>query len=171
MGLRSSSLCELIFENCFLPETARLGEEGAGFSIALFQLDSGRIAIGAAATGIVWETIERLWSHGTLEEGAQQNFGGYFAELLAIRNLITTASELKDKGQRISGLSSSVKLLATELAMRVTSEAMTQLGMRSSFSETELERFWRDAKALQIVEGTNQIQRIVLATHLAGMMA
>ena len=165
MGLRASSLGELIFENCFVPEERLLGAEGQGLEVALSQLDAGRISIGVVGVGITEEILRRGWP-SLHEEGDKQSVSGYFARWQAIKSLVEKASALKDKGQKISTFASQIKLLGTDLAMEVTSYMSLLLGAEGVKVENEFERYFRDAKALQIVEGTNQVQQRVLAKAL-----
>lgn len=178
MGLKASALTELIFEDCFVPDSQRLGNEGDGFSVALSQLDAGRIGIGACGTGLATAAIERMQKELNSDFGKQclfkdaiaQKFGEYYAKLQAVKALITTASELKDQNQDIKVLASHIKLLGSDLAMEVSQDVVHFLGERGFQEEEQVERFFRDAKALQIVEGTNQIQRLVIAREMEKMV-
>lgn len=174
LGLRASSLAELIFENAFIPETSRLGKEGEGFIVALSQLDGGRITIGLCGYALAVETITRVFKYFKSEEaqgreilsGNKLALANFYAETQAIKSLLTDAARLKDKNEKITLLASQVKLLGSDLAMKVTSEAMNLCGEIASTKAFEIERLFRDSKALQIVEGTNQIQRTVLAREM-----
>jgi len=178
LGLKASALTELIFEDCFIPEGQLLGKEGDGFGVALSQLDAGRIGIGACGTGIAIAVIERMQQelngdfgrNCAFKEAISQKFSEYYARLQAIKLLITTASTLKDSQQDIKVLASQIKLLGSELAMETSQDLVHFLGERGFREEEEVERFFRDAKALQIVEGTNQIQRLVLAREMEKMV-
>jgi alkylation response protein AidB-like acyl-CoA dehydrogenase len=179
LGLRSSTLAELIFEDCRLPESARLGAEGQGFTVALSQLDAGRITIGAAGLGIAIEVIERAWRFLTdreagggerFEDASRQTLAEHFAYAQAVRTLIGQAADLKDRGERFTVLASQIKLMGSDLAVRAAHDAIQAMGFAGGLEENEVERYLRDAKALQIVEGTNQIQRLVLAREVASMM-
>jgi butyryl-CoA dehydrogenase len=178
LGLRASPLAELIFEECEIPESHRIGEEGEGFKVALSQLDSGRIAIGVIGIALTTEAIERVFQFFLGEakerpeefEAARLSVSDYFARAQAIRSLTATASLLRDQGKRITTPAAQIKLLASDLAMQATSESVTLIGPAGSLREYEIERLMRDSKALQIVEGTNQIQRAVLAREMEEMM-
>jgi len=178
LGLKASSLTELIFEDCFIPEAQRLGKEGEGFTVALSQLDTGRIGIGACGTGLATAAIERMQKelNGNFGQSCPfkdtiaHKFGEYYARLQAVKSLITIASELKDQDQDIKVLASHIKLLGSDLAMEVSHDLVHFLGERGYQEEEEVERFFRDAKALQIVEGTNQIQRLVIAKEMEKMV-
>lgn len=165
LGLRASTLAELIFEDCFVPEDQRLGNEGQGFEVALSQLDAGRIAIGVVGVAATIEAIEAAWKTG-LSEGDTHHFAGYFAELVALRTLITAAAVRRDAGAEFATLASSLKLLGSDLAVKVCHDAVHFLGYEGCRSGSVVERLLRDSKALQIVEGTNQIQRLVLSRKL-----
>lgn len=172
MGLKASALAELVFEDAFIPEEKRVGQEGQGLTIALAQLEMGRIGIGVSGFGISCEAIERVWKSGVvLSDATKHSLAESHAHLQAMKSLIHTACERKDRGLEIGVLGSHIKLLATELAMRITSEAVVELGYLGYTREFEVERLMRDAKALQIVEGTNQIQRLVIARHLEECLA
>jgi alkylation response protein AidB-like acyl-CoA dehydrogenase len=177
LGLRASSLAELIFEECFIPTSQRLGKEGQGFQIALSQLDAGRISIGAAGVAAASEALERVTKHflkdavgseaGT--ESLEPYFAGYLARLLAIKTLIGAAATRRDKGENVTVMASSIKLLASDLAVEVCHDAVHYMGYEGCRTGSGVERLLRDAKALQIVEGTNQIQRLVLSRTLNEM--
>lgn len=179
LGLRSSSLAELIFEDAFLPESSRLGAEGEGLIVALSQLDAGRIAIGAVGAGLVTEAIERAWRYHkqresdgvTFPEAVKQGLGRHFAQLQAVKGLIALAADVRQKGLPFTALASQCKLLGSDLAMQATSDAVEWMGEDGYRVECEVERLMRDAKSLQIVEGTNQIQGLVLARELERMLS
>ena len=176
MGLRASSLAELIFEDCFVAEEDRLGNEGDGLAVALSQLDAGRITIGVVGVGLALEAIERAWQYhdehpNAISEAVRLNLAGYFAELAAVKALVTSAARAKDSLKTITTLASQVKLLGSDLAMKVTSEVVEAMGETGYRTDAEVERLMRDAKALQIVEGTNQIQKLVLTRQMGEMFS
>lgn len=175
LGLRASSLAELIFEDCFVPDADRLGSEGEGLSVALSQLDSGRIAIGVAGLGIAIEALERVWNfwikgNEGIPEGSAQELADPFALAQALRYLVAEAADQRDKSISFTTLASQIKLLGSDLAVKTSSFAVTLMGERGYIVENEVERLLRDAKSLQIVEGTNQIQRLVLARAMESSM-
>ncbi|NBT58200.1 acyl-CoA dehydrogenase [bacterium] len=175
LGLKSSSLTELILDHCRLPESFRLGAEGAGFSVALSQLDAGRIGIAATALGLAHETLEVLWKQGnqktfSFPEGIRAEWARYYASLQSLFALLTLTANKKEKGLKVTALASSCKLLASDLAMQMTSSAISSMGPLGLKPELGIERMMRDAKALQIVEGTNQIQALVLGRELDKMV-
>lgn len=165
LGLRASSLAELIFENCFIDEKMRLAEEGQGFVVALSQLDAGRISIGTCGLGIAIFVLEKLSSMG-LPEGDLEELSTYYARAQSIRSMILHASDYRDRKEPITALASMIKLLGSDLAMEITSFALTILGIAGQDKTLGIERLFRDSKALQIVEGTNQIQKKVLSRFL-----
>lgn len=175
LGLKSSSLTELIFESCRLPDSALLGSEGEGFTVALSQLDAGRVGIAATAIGLAQEALEIVWTQGAqnpfaFSDGKRFEWAQYFAELQAVVALLSLTATRKDQGLKITSLASQCKLLASDLAMKMTSSAVDTLGFAGLDPELGLERMMRDAKALQIVEGTNQIQKLVLSRELDRMV-
>jgi len=176
MGLCASSLAELIFEDCFLPEDRRLGQEGDGLKVALSQLDGGRITIGAIGVGLAIEAIERSWHYylkagQPIPEALRAQSAYLYAELQAARSLIRTAAIEKDANRPITRIAAQSKLLGSDLAMKVTSLAIEWMGEAGYRRENEVERLFRDAKALQIVEGTNQVQPEVIAREMEKMLS
>jgi alkylation response protein AidB-like acyl-CoA dehydrogenase len=168
LGLWSSTLAELIFEDCLIPESLRLGKEGEGFSIALSQLDGGRIGIAACGIGVALEALERV-SSMPQPEGVQHRLATHLAYLQAAKSLLWEVADRKDRGEKITLGAAEVKMLASDLAMQITSDAVEFMGEYGYTRGGEVERMMRDAKALQIVEGTNQIQRIVIAREIRKM--
>ena len=178
MGLKASSLGELIFENCRIPVTRRLGEEGEGFKVALSQLDAGRIAIGVAGIAIAIEAIENAWSYLLtrqteenipFEASARESLARLYAEAQSLKLLVTAVSEQKDEGKPVTLLASQLKLKGSDLAMHASSECISLVGPIAARREMQWERLFRDAKALQIVEGTNQVQTLVISREIDSM--
>lgn len=174
LGLRASTLAELIFEDVFVPEANRIGEEGQGFEVALSQLDSGRISIGAVSLAAIIESVSIAWkylkAHPTpMSDAALRMLAQHFAQAQAIYSLMLQAAALRDKGEKFTLFAAQIKLLASELAMRTTSDAVHFMGIDGTRPENHVERLFRDAKALTIVEGTTQVQQLVLARELDGM--
>lgn len=169
LGLKSSSLSELIFEDCLVPAERLLREEGFGLKIALSQLDSGRITIGAIGIGLAIEALELTMKHFRDNKApldAYQDFSVLYSKVQAAKALVPIASELLDQKKPIKSLASQIKLLGSDLAMEVADRAMSLVGYPATLPHNHWERLFRDAKALQIVEGTNQIQALVLARQL-----
>lgn len=176
MGWKVSPTREVLFQNCFVPEENRLLGEGEGFKVALGGLDAGRITIGSIAVGLadralsesVKYSLERQQFDQPIFEfqGLQFMMADMACEVEASRLLVERASQLLDAGKLNSKLCSMAKLKATDVAMKVTTDAVQIHGGVGYTTEYPVERMMRDAKVLQIVEGTNQIQRVVIARHL-----
>lgn len=176
MGWKTSPTRELIFENCFVPEENRLLAEGEGFKVAMGGLDKGRVAIAAIGVGCAQRALDESirYALGRQQfkqaifdfQGLQFMLSDMATETEASRLLVHAAALSIDSGKPNSKLCSMSKLKATDTAMKVTTDAVQVLGGVGYTSEYPVERFMRDAKVLQIVEGTNQIQRVVIARHL-----
>ncbi|MBY0371228.1 acyl-CoA dehydrogenase, partial [bacterium] len=173
LGLRASTLAELVFENCFIPQDQLLGKRGEGFKVALSQLDAGRIAIGAAGVSAAAQGIEIAWKlipRDGSADGVRAIFAEHYAKLNGARAMMAQLSESRDKGEFLGPLAASFKLTASDLAIQVCHDAVHYLGYEGCRTGSGVERLLRDSKALQIVEGTNQIQRLVLSRALDGMV-
>lgn len=178
MGLHSSPTRELIFENCEIPATNRLGEEGQGFKIALSSLDGGRINIGAIAVGVAQAAFEMAanYSHEREQfgqpissfQGIQFMLADMAMKIEAARLLVYEAAYKLDEGQNAGMYASMAKCFATDVAMEVTTNAVQVLGGAGYVRDYPVERYMRDVKVAQIFEGTNQIQRVVIARALLG---
>jgi alkylation response protein AidB-like acyl-CoA dehydrogenase len=178
MGLHSSPTRELIFENCEIPVANRLGEEGQGFKIALSSLDGGRINIGAIAVGVAQAAFETARNYSREREqfgqpisafqGIQFMLADMAMKIEAARLLVYEAAYKLDEGQNASMYASMAKCFATDMAMEVTTNAVQVLGGAGYVRDYPVERYMRDVKVAQIFEGTNQIQRVVIARALLG---
>ena len=176
MGLHSSPTRELIFENCEIPLASRLGEEGQGFKIALSSLDGGRINIGAIATGVAQAAFETATKYAHEREQFGQRISTFQAiqlmladmamKIEAARLLVYEAAYKLDEGQSAGMYCSMAKCFATDMAMEVTTNAVQVLGGAGYVRDYPVERYMRDVKVAQIFEGTNQIQRVVIARAL-----
>ena len=176
MGWRASPTREVIFENCFIPEENILIGVGEGFKVAMAALDKGRITIGAVAVGLSQRALDesvkyslsrQQFNHAIFEfQGLQFMMADMACEIEASRLLVQEAARLYDMGKPNQKIASFAKLKATDTAMKVTTDAVQILGGVGYTREYPLERFMRDAKVLQIVEGTNQVQRVVIARQL-----
>lgn len=164
LGLKTSTLAELIFEDCLIPESQRLGEEGQGFEVALSQLEAGRIGIAACGLGAATRSLELLFRAQI--KNVSDDLAEYYARLIALKSLMHTTTVLRSQGKSKAVLASSLKLLATDLAMELSSFAVENLSLDLCDARVEAERIFRDSKALQIVEGTNQIQKLVLSREM-----
>jgi butyryl-CoA dehydrogenase len=176
MGWKTSPTRELIFENCFVPIENLLLDEGKGFNVAMGGLDRGRIAIGAIGVGCSQRALDEAMRYALTRQqfkqaifdfqGLQFMLSDMATETEASRLLVQAAAVSIDQKKTNSKLCSMAKLKATDTAMKVTTDAVQVLGGVGYTSEYPVERFMRDAKVLQIVEGTNQIQRVVISRHL-----
>lgn len=177
MGLRASHTTTVSFQDTPIPVENRVGPEGAGFRIAMQALDAGRIAIGAIAVGIAQAALDQSLSYACEREQFGQAIIGFqgVSFLLAdmamavesSRLMVHRAAALRDAGRQHSLEAAMAKCHATDTAMRVTTDAVQVHGGSGYTNAFPVERMMRDAKVTQIFEGTNQIQRIVIARHLA----
>jgi alkylation response protein AidB-like acyl-CoA dehydrogenase len=177
MGLKASPVAQVAFDDARVPADRLLGAEGEGFKIAMGALDSGRLGIAACAVGLAQGALD--YAIGYAKERQQfgkriidfQGLGFILADaatqIAAARALTLHAARLKDAGQPYSIEAAQAKLFATDMAMKVTTDAVQVLGGAGYVADHPVERYMREAKVLQIVEGTNQIQRMVIARHLA----
>jgi butyryl-CoA dehydrogenase len=180
MGIRDSPAAELIFDDALVPEADRLGAEGDGLKVALGSLASGRISIAAACTGLARAALE----HATRYAAQRTQFGRPIAEqemiqailadaavaVEASRLLTWRAARLRDAGGSINAASSMAKMFASDTAMRVATDAVQVYGGAGYSRDNPVERFMRDAKGAQIYEGSNQIQRLIIAQQLVEEM-
>ncbi len=176
MGWKTSPTRELVFENCFVPDENLLLTEGKGFSVAMGGLDRGRVAIASIGVGCAQRALDESIKYALTRQqfkqpifdfqGLQFMLSDMATETEASRLLVQAAARSIDNNAPDSKLCSMAKLKATDTAMSVTTDAVQVLGGVGYTSEYPVERFMRDAKVLQIVEGTNQIQRVVIARHL-----
>ena len=178
MGWSSSPMREMLFEGCRVPRENLVGEEGMGFRIALSALDGGRLGIAASSVGLAQAALDASitftrdrsqFGRPVIENQAIQFMLADMAtETEASRRLYLEAARARDAGIDYSIAASMAKLHASDTAMRVTTDAVQLHGGYGYMQEYPVERYMREAKALQIVEGTNQIQRLVVGRHLAG---
>lgn len=181
MGLRSSPTGELIFDNCRVPASARLGAEGDGLKIALSSLDGGRVNIGAIAVGVSQAALDVAVRYAGERvafgkpigafEGIQFLLADMAMKTQAARLLVYDAASTIDSGQPVGVSAAMAKCFATDTAMAVTTDAVQALGGAGYVRDWPVERYMRDAKVGQIFEGSNQIQRIVIARGLLGEVA
>ena len=176
MGCHISHTMELILENVRVPVSMRVADEGEGFKIAMTALDSGRITIAAVALGVAKAAMDVAVSHAGQREQFGKPIGEYqgvsflLADMAvqyeAAKLLVQKAAWLKDAGKPFSTEAAMAKLAATDMAMKVTTDAVQVLGGSGYTQDFPVERYMREAKVLQIVEGTNQIQRLVIGRSL-----
>ena len=173
MGIRGSSTCELIFENCIVPKENLLGQEGKGFAIAMTTLDGGRVGIAAQALGIAQgafdETVKYVKERKQFGRpiSAFQNTQFQLADLKtkieAARLLVYSAAVAKDTKKRFSTDAAMAKLFAAEVAMEVTTKCVQLFGGYGYTRDYPVERMMRDAKITEIYEGTSEVQRMVIS--------
>ncbi|MET9297545.1 acyl-CoA dehydrogenase family protein [Streptomyces sp. NPDC003077] len=178
MGMKGSPTAQVHFDGVRVPDARRLGDEGQGFSVALAALDSGRLGIAACAIGVAQAALDEALAY----TASRNQFGRPIADFQGLRFLLAdmatqieagralylSAARLRDAGQPFSKEAAMAKLFCTDTVMRVTTDAVQLLGGYGYTLDFPVERYMREAKVLQIVEGTNQIQRVVIARHLAG---
>ncbi len=177
MGIKGSQTAELIFTDCEVPVENMLGREGEGFKIAMATLDRTRIGIGAQAVGIAQGALDLAVSYSkervqfgkpiAENQGIQFMLADMATKVEASRLLVYNAAEMVDRGDKNFGkYSAMAKMFASDSAMAVTNDAIQILGGYGYMKEYPAERMMRDAKITQIYEGTNQIQRLVIARDL-----
>ncbi|RNL70371.1 acyl-CoA dehydrogenase family protein [Streptomyces sp. I6] len=178
MGMKGSPTAQLHFDGVRVPDSRRIGDEGQGFAIALSALDSGRLGIAACAIGVAQAALDESLSYAT----GRRQFGRPIADFQGLRFMLAdmatkveagralylAAARLRDRGLPFSKEAAMAKLFCTDTAMQVATDAVQVLGGYGYTADFPVERLMREAKVLQIVEGTNQIQRMVIARHLAG---
>ncbi|MHC0433172.1 acyl-CoA dehydrogenase family protein [Streptomyces sp. O3] len=178
MGMKGSPTAQLHFDGVRVPDARRIGDEGQGFAIALSALDSGRLGIAACAIGVAQAALDEALAYAA----ERKQFGRPIADFQGLRFLLAdmatqieagralylAAARLRDTGRPFSRQAAMAKLFCTDAAMKVTTDAVQVLGGYGYTADFPVERLMREAKVLQIVEGTNQIQRMVIARHLAG---
>jgi alkylation response protein AidB-like acyl-CoA dehydrogenase len=177
MGLTGSTTATLDYDDVAVEAERRMGEEGQGLPIALEALDSGRLGIAAVAVGLAQAALD----HAVAYAGERETFGkpiiqhqglGFLladmaAAVESARATVLEAARRRDRGLPFGRQSSIAKLVATDAAMKVTTDAVQVLGGYGYTKDFPVERQMREAKVMQIFEGTNQIQRMVIARHLA----
>lgn len=178
MGIRSSATCQLKFHNVKIPKENLLGKEGQGFKIAMATLDGGRIGIAAQALGIAQGAYEAAveYSKERVQFGRpicqQQSIAFKIADmatkLRCARLLVYSAADLKQAHAPYGMESAMAKQYASDIALEVTNDALQIFGGSGYLKGMEVERFYRDAKITTIYEGTNEIQRVVIASHILG---
>lgn len=178
MGMKGSPTAQVHFDGVRVGDDRRIGEEGQGFAIALSALDGGRLGIAACAIGLAQAALDEALGYAA----GRQQFGRPIADFQGLRFMLAdmatqieagralylAAARLRDAGRPFAKQAAMAKLHCTDTAMRVTTDAVQILGGYGYTADFPAERYMREAKVLQIVEGTNQIQRMVIARHLAG---
>ena len=178
MGWQASPMRELLFEGCRVPAENRVGEEGIGFRVALAALDGGRLGIAACSVGLAQAALDAAvaftrereqFGRAVIEnQGVQFMLADMATGVEASRRLYREAARARDGGTPFTVGASMAKLFASDTAMRVTTDAVQLHGGYGYMQEYPAERYMREAKAMQIVEGTNQVQRMIIGRSLAG---
>lgn len=178
MGIRSSSTAELIFNDVKIPKENLLGKEGEGFKIAMSTLDGGRIGIASQALGIAQGAFDNAKEYAlervqfdmpiAFQQVNQFKFADMAIKLTNARNLIYTAAEKKQAHVPYGMESAMAKAYASDIALEVCNDALQIYGGNGYLKGMEVERAYRDAKITTIYEGTNEIQRVVIAAHILG---
>jgi alkylation response protein AidB-like acyl-CoA dehydrogenase len=176
MGLACDVTTQVLFDDARIPAAQLIGEEGRGMQVALSALDAGRLGIAAVATGIAQAALEHAVEYSkeriqfgspiSDNQGLQFMLADMATKVEQSRASYLHAARLKDAGRSFSRQASIAKLTATDAAMAVTTDAIQVLGGNGYTREYPVERLFRDAKVTQIFEGTNQIQRMVIARDL-----
>ena len=177
MGIRASATTELIFNNCRIPKENLIAKEGMGFIVAMKTLDSSRAGVGAQGVGVAQGAIDECikFAKGRIQFGQpitsfqaiQHMLADMQTQTEAARALVYSTARMMDSGARdFSRASAMAKLFATDTAMKVTIDAVQVMGGSGYMKEYPVEKMMRDAKILQIYEGTNQIQRNVIALDM-----
>jgi alkylation response protein AidB-like acyl-CoA dehydrogenase len=179
MGWHASPMRELLFDGCRVPAENLVGEEGQGFTVALAALDGGRLGIAACSVGVARAALNAAVAFAREREqfgrpvienqGLQFILADAATQVEAARRLYREAARARDQGRGTPLSCSMAKLFASDVAMRVTTDAVQAHGGYGYMAEYPVERYMREAKGLQIVEGTNQVQRMIIGRHLAGL--
>ncbi|MFI2509915.1 acyl-CoA dehydrogenase family protein [Streptomyces sp. NPDC018972] len=178
MGMKGSPTAQVHLDGVRVPDAKRVGEEGQGFAIALSALDGGRLGIAACAIGLAQAALDEALGYAAERrqfgkpiadfQGLRFMLADMATQIEAGRALYLAAARLRDAGRPFAKQAAMAKLHCSDTAMRVTTDAVQILGGYGYTADFPAERYMREAKVLQIVEGTNQIQRMVIARHLAG---
>lgn len=178
MGHRASNTVELFFEDVKVPAENLLAKEGMGFIIAMKTLDHTRAPIGAAGVGVARAALEYAIEYSktrvqfgkpiALFQNTSFKIAQMATEINAARHLVWHAAWLMDQGKRCSKESAMAKMYGSDLAMKVTTEALQILGGYGYMKDYPMEKLMRDAKLLQIYEGTNEIQRLIISNEVIG---
>ena len=181
LGIRSSTTAELHFNNVRVPKENLLGKEGKGFNIAMSTLDGGRIGIAAQALGIAQGAYEHALAYAkeriqfgqplAANQGISFKLADMYTKIDAARLLVYRAAEMKTNGERYGLRAAEAKMFASDMALEVVNDALQIYGGSGYMKGMEVERAYRDAKITTIYEGTNEIQRVVIAANIIGKAA
>ena len=178
LGIRASSTCELIFDECPVPRANVIGEVGKGYKIAIETLNEGRIAIGGQMTGLAQGALDHALAYAKQRkqfgqpiaefQGVQFDLAEMAVEVEAARLLVYNAGRLRDAGMPFVTEAAMAKYFASQIAERAASRAVEILGGVGFTKDYPVEKLYRDAKIGRIYEGTSNMQRILIAKHLLG---
>jgi butyryl-CoA dehydrogenase len=176
LGIRASDTCELIFDHCSLPADNMLGDEGTGLSTALQSLGFGRVGVAAQALGVAECALDACLTYSKDRrqfgkpigrfQGIQWMLADMATHIEASRLLVLRAAELKDRGRPFVREGSMAKLYASETAMRTATKAVQIHGGYGCMKDYDVERCFRDAKVIEVYEGTSEIQRLIIARNI-----
>ncbi|NIS68525.1 MAG: acyl-CoA dehydrogenase [Proteobacteria bacterium] len=179
LGLHCAPTGEIIFQDVKLPKDSLIGEQGAGFKICMSMLDNTRLSSAARAVGVARACFDHSVRYANEREQfgvligqhqmIQQQLAEMYVEHEAARLLVYRAAWVKDQGQRNTLQASMAKYFASEVAVRAANEAVKIFGSYGFSSEYPVERFYRDAKSYQIVEGTSNIQKMIIGQYALGI--
>jgi glutaryl-CoA dehydrogenase (non-decarboxylating) len=179
LGLYCAPTGEIYFDNVKLPKDSLVGNKGDGFKICMFMLDNTRLSSAARAVGVAKSCLNHAVRYANEREQFGQPIANFqmiqeqvaemFVEEEAARLLVYRAAWMKDQGMRNSIEVSTAKYFAAEVAVRAANTAVKIFGSYGFSTEYPVERFYRDAKSFQIVEGTSNIQKMILARHALGL--
>jgi alkylation response protein AidB-like acyl-CoA dehydrogenase len=166
----------VFFEDCAIPRANLIGNEGDGFKVAMTALDSGRITVAATSLGLGQAAFDHALRYASERQAFGQKIGDFqgiqfmladmAAAIEAARCVTRKAAYLRDRGLPFNRIASMAKLLATDAAMKVTTDAVQIFGGYGTSEDYPVQNLFREAKITQIVEGTNQIQRMIIARDL-----
>jgi acyl-CoA dehydrogenase len=176
LGQHAATTTTIMFDDCFVPDAARLGHEGQGFVYAMSSLDGGRIGIAAQAVGIARAAFEAARDYAAERhafgqairefQGVSFKLADMAVQLEAARLLTHKAAWLKDKGYHVTQEASTAKLFASEAANKITHAALQVFGGYGYSKDYPVERYFRDARVTEIYEGTSEIQRVVISRQI-----
>ena len=176
MGMRSSHTATIVLEGARVPADRLISDEGNGFKIAMSALDGGRLGIAAVAVGVAQAALELATAYAKERKQFGQSIADFqgvsflladmATQIEAARALYLAAARLRDRGKPYGPQASMAKLFATDTAMRVTTDTVQVLGGAGYVEDFAAERYFREAKVMQIFEGTNQVQRVVIGRSL-----
>lgn len=176
MGIRASATQELIFENCRILKENRIGKEGEGFKIAMTALDVGRLGVASQGVGAAMGAYDLALNYAkertqfgkaiTANQGVSFTLADMATQIELAQLIVLKAAWLFSNGLPYSKEVAMAKSYCTDAAMKITTDAVQIFGGKGYLVENQVERFMRDAKILQIYEGTNQIQKLVIANHI-----